>query len=382
MKTKNLLSHYMVYVLAIVCISCHRNTENAASKPPGPKDENLVSLTDAQLRNAHLEIVTLADEPITNILKVNGKIDVPPQNLVSVSIPLGGYLKSTKLLPGMKVSKGDVIAVVENPQFVQLQQDYLSAQSKLHFAQLDFRRQKELNQNQASSDKVMQQAQAEMNSQQIIMNAIAKQLELIHIQPSTVSAGNIRKSAPVYSTIDGYVSKVNVNIGKYVNPSDILFELINPTDIHLNLKVYEKDLEQLRPGQLLLAYSNANPSKKYNGKIHLIGKDVDPSGMTDVHCHLDKYDQNMIPGVYMNAEIQTTATLGHALPEESIVDFEGKNYVFISEGNSNYRLAEIAVEEPQKGLVKVLNYRDFEGKKIVSKNAYTLLMQLKNTSEE
>lgn len=382
MKTKNLLSHYMVYVLAVLCISCHRNTESAASTPPGPKDENLVSLTDAQLRNVHLEIVTLADEPITNILKVNGKIDVPPQNFVSVSIPLGGYLKSTKLLPGMKVSKGDVIAVVENPQFVQLQQDYLSAQSKLHFAQLDFRRQKELNQNQASSDKVMQQAQAEMNSQQIIMNAIAKQLELIHIQPSTVSAENIRKSAPVYSTIDGYVSKVNVNIGKYVNPSDILFELINPTDIHLNLKVYEKDLEQLRPGQLLLAYSNANPSKKYNGKIHLIGKDVDPSGMTDVHCHLDKYDQNMIPGVYMNAEIQTTPTLGHALPEESIVDFEGKNYVFISEGNSNYRLAEIAVEEPQKGLVKVLNYRDFEGKKIVSKNAYTLLMQLKNTSEE
>lgn len=382
MKTKNLLSHYMVYVLAVLCISCHRNTESAASTPPGPKDENLVSLTDAQLRNVHLEIVMLADEPITNILKVNGKIDVPPQNFVSVSIPLGGYLKSTKLLPGMKVSKGDVIAVVENPQFVQLQQDYLSAQSKLHFAQLDFRRQKELNQNQASSDKVMQQAQAEMNSQQIIMNAIAKQLELIHIQPSTVSAENIRKSAPVYSTIDGYVSKVNVNIGKYVNPSDILFELINPTDIHLNLKVYEKDLEQLRPGQLLLAYSNANPSKKYNGKIHLIGKDVDPSGMTDVHCHLDKYDQNMIPGVYMNAEIQTTATLGHALPEESIVDFEGKNYVFISEGNSNYRLAEIAVEEPQKGLVKVLNYRDFEGKKIVSKNAYTLLMQLKNTSEE
>ncbi|MGE8427948.1 MAG: efflux RND transporter periplasmic adaptor subunit [Sphingobacterium sp.] len=382
MKTKNLLPHYMVYVLAIVCISCHRNTENAASNSPGPKDENLVSLTDAQLRNVHLETVTLADEPITNILKINGKIDVPPQNFVSVSIPLGGYLKSTKLLPGMKVSKGDVIAVVENPQFVQLQQDYLAAQSKLHFAQLDFRRQKELNQNQASSDKVMQQAQAEMNSQQIIMNAIAKQLELIHIQPSTVSAGNIRKSAPVYSTIDGYVSKVNVNIGKYVNPSDILFELINPTDIHLNLKVYEKDLEQLRPGQPLLAYSNANPTKKYNGKIHLIGKDVDPTGMTDVHCHLDKYDQNLIPGVYMNAEIQTTATLGHALPEESILDFEGKNYVFISEGNSNYRLTEIAVEEPQKGLVKVLNYRDFEGKKIVSKNAYTLLMQLKNTSEE
>jgi len=376
----------MVYQLltgVIICLSfsCRGNKENKPVTASNPKDENLVSLTDAQLRNVQIETVALSDQAVASFLKLNGKIDVPPQNMVSVSIPLGGYLKHTQLLPGMKVSKGEVIAIVENPQFVQLQQDYLAAQSKLHFAQLDYIRQKELNQNQASSDKVMQQAQAEMNSQQIIMNALARQLELVNIPPGTI-AGNIRKSAPVYSSIDGYVSKVNVNIGKYVNPSDILFELINPDDIHLNLKVYEKDLEQMRPGQLILAYSNTKPNKKYNGKIHLIGKDIDPSGMADVHCHLDKYDQDLIPGLYMNAEVQTTATFGHALPEESIVDFEGKSYVFVSEGNRNYRLTEISVEEPQKGLVKVLNFQDFQGKQIVSKNAYTLLMQLKNTAED
>ena len=381
MKTKNMIVQYIFLMLTTTVISCQGNKGDVSPSSPKSKDETLVSLTEAQLHDTQIETVTLSDQPIAIILKLNGKIDVPPQNLVSVSIPLGGYLKSTNLLPGMKVSKGDIIAVVENPQFIQLQQDYLAAQSKLQFAQIDYRRQKELNQSQASSDKVMQQAQAEMNSQQIIMNAMARQLELIHIQPSTVSAGNIRKSAPVYSTIDGYVSKVNVNIGKYVNPSDILFELINPKDIHLNLKVYEKDLEQLRPGQSLMAYSNASPSKKYAGKIHLIGKDVDPTGMTDVHCHLDKYDQELVPGVYMNAEIQTTKSLGQALPEECIVDFEGKSYVFVSEGNRNYRLTAISVEEPQKGLAKVLNGRDFEGKKIVSKNAYTLLMQLKNTTE-
>jgi len=372
MKTKKIIVQYIVLMLAITGISCQGNKGEASPSSAKPKDETLVSLTEAQLHNAQIDTVMLSDQPIASILKLNGKIDVPAQNMVSVSIPLGGYLKTTSLLPGMKIAKGDIIAIVENPQFIQLQQDYLAAQSKLQFAQLDYRRQKELNQSQASSDKVMQQAQAEMNSQQITMNAIARQLELIYIQPSSVTPGNIRKSAPVYSTIDGYVSKVN--------PSDVLFELINPTDIHLNLKVYEKDLEQLHAGQTLLAYSNANPNKKYSGKIHLIGKDVDPTGMTAVHCHLDKYDPDLVPGVYMNAEIQTTTSLGQALPEECIVDFEGKSYVFVWEGNRNYRLTGISVEEPQKGLVKVLNARDFVGKKIVSKNAYTLLMQLKNTA--
>ncbi|MEI2272976.1 efflux RND transporter periplasmic adaptor subunit [Sphingobacterium sp. ML3W] len=387
MKTKNLLSQYMVYLLAIgvmlcVSISCRGNKENKPMTANNPKDENLVSLTDAQRRNVQIETVALSDQAVVSFLKLNGKIDVPPQNMVSVSIPLGGYLKRTQLLPGMKVSKGEVIAIVENPQFVQLQQDYLAAQSRLHFAELDYIRQKELNHNQASSDKVMQQARAEMNSQQIIMNALARQLELVNIPPGTIAAGNIRKSAPVYSSIDGYVSKVNVNIGKYVNPSDILFELINPNDIHLNLKVYEKDLERMLPGQPLLAYSNTNPNKKYNGKIHLISKDIDPNGMADVHCHLDRYDPDLIPGLYMNAEVQTTATFGHSLPEESIVDFEGKSFVFVSEGNRNYRMTGISIEEPQKGLVRVLNFQDFRGKQIVSKNAYTLLMQLKNTAED
>lgn len=191
-----MIVQYIVLMLATTGISCQGNKGEASLSSAKPKDETLVSLTEAQLQNAQIETVTLSDQPIASILKLNGKIDVPPQNLVSVSIPLGGYLKSTSLLPGMKVSKGDIIAVVENPQFIQLQQDYLAAQSKLQFAQLDYRRQKELNQSQASSDKVMQQAQAEMNSQQITMNAIARQLELIHIQPSTVTQEISVKARP------------------------------------------------------------------------------------------------------------------------------------------------------------------------------------------
>lgn len=382
MKTLKIKYQWILALLWIFsAIQCNQK-EETTTKTETPKDENTVTLTDAQLKNAPIETAELSMQSISTVLKLNGKIDVPPQNLVSVSTPLGGYLKSTRLLPGMKVSKGEVIAVIENPQFVQLQQDYLMAKSKYHFAQLDYNRQKKLNQSQASSDKVMQQSQSEMNSQQILMNSIAQQLQLVNINAGSVTAGNIRKNVPVYSSINGFVSKVNVNIGKYVNPSDVLFELINPLDIHLNLKVYEKDLEMLKTGQRIVAYTNINPEKKYLGEILLTSKDVDGSGIADVHCHFEKYDNSLIPGMYMNAEVQTETSFTNAVPEESIIDFEGKSYVFVEVKKQTYKMTPVTMSESENGFIQILNFKDFKGKKIVTKNAYTLLMKLKNTGEE
>ncbi|WP_042721737.1 efflux RND transporter periplasmic adaptor subunit [Flavobacterium sp. B17] len=381
MKLNNKIISYCLFTGLLILCQCKNNEKTDPVSAP-PKDENVVTLTDAQLRNAPIETTTLSLQKISSVLKLNGMIDVPPQNMVSVSIPLGGYLKSSSLLPGKPVSKGQVIAVIENPQFIQLQQDYLMAKSKMHFAQLDYNRQKTLNQSHATSDKVMQQAQSEMNSQKIVMNSLAQQLRLINISPESLNSGNIKKSVPVYSTINGFVSKVNVNIGKYVNPSDVLFELINPDDIHLNLKVYEKDLENLHKGQQFAAYTNAEPDKKYYGEILLISKDINPDGWAEVHCHFEKYDQNLVPGMYMNAEIETSTSFSNAVPEESIVNFEGKDFVFVEDKKQTYRLTPVTLGETENGFVQIINFNDFKHKKIVIRNAYTLLMKLKNTEGE
>lgn len=345
-------------------------------------DINTVTLTGAQLKNTPVETTQLSGKNIATLLKLNGKIDVPPQNLISVSVPLGGYLKSTRLLPGMPVSKGETIAMMEDPQYIRLQQDYLQAKSKLQFAALDYERQKELNQNQASSDKIMQQAQADMNNQQIMMNAMAQQLRLINIDPDKLSENTITRSIPVYSQINGFVSKVNVNIGKYVNPADVLFELIDPSNVHLNLKVYEKDISKLNIGQKLIAYSNTETGKKYKGEIIFISKDVGSDGASDVHCHIEQYDKNLFPGMYMNAEIEIHVSSSHVLPEESIVNFEGKDYVFVQTEKQNFKMMPVTIGEKENGFIQVLNNTDFSGKRIVTKNAYTLLMKLKNTSDE
>lgn len=369
-------------ICAVLLLSqCQSKPEEQVPQPM-QSEANTVSLTAARLKNAPIETVMLSEKNIGSVLKLNGKIDVPPQSLVSVSVPLGGYLKTTKLLPGMHVNRGEVIAVIEDPQFVRLQQDFLQSKSKLYFAELDYKRQRELNDSQASSEKVMQQAQSEVNSQRITMNAIAQQLRLININPDKLTENTISKSAPVRSQINGFVSKVNVNIGKYVNPADVLFELIDPSDIHLNLTVYEKDISKLAIGQKLIAYSNTAPNKKYEGEILLISKDISSDGFAEVHCHFEQYDKDLLPGTYMNAIVETKTTFAYALPEESVVSFEGKDYVFVELKKQNYKMMPVTTAEKENGFVKIVNHTDFTDKNIVTKNAYTLLMKLKNMAEE
>jgi membrane fusion protein, heavy metal efflux system len=346
--------------------------------------ETTVQLTDDQMKNAGIATGKLELKNISAVLKVNGTIDVPPQNIVSVSVPLGGYLRSTRLLPGMHVSKGQSIATLEDPQYIQLQQDYLTAKAKLVYAEQEYNRQKELNQSKASSDKVLQQAQAELTSQNIMVRSLAEKLRLININPDRLSAGTITRSISIFSPINGFVSKVNVNIGKYSNPSDVLFEIINPADIHLALDVFEKDVNKLFTGQKLLAYTNTNPTKKYPCKIILIGKDFSADRAVEVHAHFESYDKTLIPGTFMNAEIETQNSNAYVLPSDAIVTYENKQYVFVEKGKNIFEITEVITGSTQNGFTQITDeaVKTLTDKKIVVSGAYNLLMKMKNTSDE
>ena len=368
----------LILLMFLASWGCRTKTEEKTVQPTNP---NVVIITNAQYKNADIIIGGLEERVVGSVIKVNGKIDVPPQNLVTVSAPLGGYLKSTQLLPGMYVPKGTAIGRLEDQQYIQLQQEYLMARSKLQVAELDYKRQAELNQSQASSDKVMQQAKAEANSQRILMNSIAEQLRLININPASLSSSRISRSTNIYSPISGYVSKVNVNVGKYVAPSEVLFELINPNDIHLNLKIFERDIRKLYIGQKLWAYTNTNPEKRYPCEIILINKDVSVEGTTEVHCHFFKYDPALLPGMYMNAEIELDNKTVNTLQEDAIVTFEGRQYIFEEIGNKKFEMKEVNTGSKENGYVAILNDEPFKGKKIVLQGAYALLMKLKNKEE-
>ncbi|HRG18359.1 MAG TPA: efflux RND transporter periplasmic adaptor subunit [Flavobacterium lutivivi] len=376
------MKRYIVLFTTILLMSCNAK-KNETSTEETPVSEKEVVLTQAQLKNAAVVYSPMQEKELSATINVNGVIDVPPQNLVSISMPLGGYLKNTKLLPGMFVKKNEIIAVMEDQQYIQLQQEYLTAKSKLFFAEKEYERQRDLNQDKASSDKVYQLADAEYKSLKITVNALGEKLRLIHINPATLSEKNISKSVNIYSPIDGFVSKVNVNIGKYVNPADILFELINPDDIHLNLKVFEKDINGLFIGQKLYAYTNSQPSKKHACEVILISKDISSDEHNaEVHCHFEKYDKTLLPGMYMNATVELKSASLPAIPTDAIVSFEGKDYVFVKKNETTFSMEMVSIGISENGFIQIVNNKDFEGKEIVTKGAYTLLMVSKNKSEE
>ena len=348
------------------------------------KTDKTVTLTDAQLKNASIEMGKAERKSVSSQLKVNGQIDVPPQNLVSVSFPLGGYLKSTKLLPGMEVRKGEPIAVMEDQQYIQLQQEYLSAKAKQSYLEHEYNRQKELNQSKASSDKVYQQAEADYKSNSINVKALAEKLRLIGINPDGLTENSISRSVNVYAPITGFVSKVNVNIGKYVNPVDVLFEIVNPSDIHLRLAVFEKDVNQLSVGQKVIAYAANNSDKKYSCEIILIGRDVANDRSIDVHCHFREFDKSLVPGMYMVAEVEIQNKEAWVVPEDAVVRYENKTFIFIAANHNQFEMIPVQTGVTENGMIQITANSGFDlsDKSIVVKNAYTLLMKMKNTGEE
>lgn len=368
--------------IIIILSSCGAKNKNEESSIK-TSAENIISLTDAQYKNAGLEIAPLQEKEISSTIKVNGKVDVPPQNMISISVPLGGYLKTTKLLPGMHVNKGEVIAVVEDQQYIQLQQDYLTAKSRINFLENEYKRQKDLNEGKASSDKAYQLAEADYKTQRVLIASLAQKLQLAGINVAKLDEGNIVRGVNIYSPINGFVSKVNVNIGKYVSPTEILFELVNPADIHLALKVFEKDISKLFAGQKLYAFTNNQPGKKFACEILLIGKDINDDGTTDVHCHFESYDKTLIPGTYMNAEIEVKSLKTAVLPSEAIVRYEGKYYVYIQKSKNEFEMKQVNIGETENGFTQLsLNDSDtLLNANYVTKGAYALLMKMKNKAD-
>lgn len=375
--------YIIIAIVFSILTSCgNKKTETTATEET--PSETIVELTDAQLKNSEITTGKIEERNISSLLKVNGKIEVPPQNMVSVSVPMGGYLKSTKLLAGMHISKGEVIATMEDQQYIQLQQDYLTAKAHFTSIEAEYNRQKELNHSKASSDKVFQAAQTEYLSQKILIKSLSEKLKLIGVNPVNLNENTISKSINIVSPIDGFVSQVKMNIGKYVTPTDVLFELVNPSDIHLTLTIFEKDLYKISIGQKIFAYNNTNPNKKYTCEIILIGKDVSPERTIQVQSHFEQYDKSLIPGMYMNAEVEVSTNNAFVIPNDGIVRFEGKQYVFTQTDKNKFEMQAVTTQNTELGFTQITfaDSTDMKSKTFVTKGAYTLLMKMKNTEEE
>jgi len=377
MKTISILS---ASILTLAACSTKVEKENAVAKSEA-QVTNTVTLTKAQLDLAKLITGNMSVMQMHKTIKVNGFMDVPPQNMLSVSIPMGGYVKKANLIPGEKVSKGTVLAVLEDASYVSLQQDYLTAKSKLVFLEADYNRQKALNASKSSSDRQFQLATSEYESQKYLVKSLSEKLQLMGIAPAQLSEHNISKSIAFKSPISGYVTKVNVNAGKYVTPTDVLFEIMDPSDLHARLVVFENDATAIKKGNKVKFSENNKPGKTYDAEVHVITPNIENERTTEVHCDLINKNTGLFPGTFVNAEIELNNVEVQVIPAASIVKWQNKSYVFVESAAATFVMMPVVTGMESKGMVEIVSGIT-AAQKIVVANAYTLLMKLKNSSEE
>lgn len=384
------------FLTVLYVFSCQSSKEEHAAEEEAHEEHGLV-LTTAQFKQAGIVLGKIENKNLSSTIAVSGVLDVPPQNLVFVSALMGGFIKSTQLLQGMKVKKGQVLAVIQNPDFVKLQREYLENKQKLEFLSFEYKRQEELANENISAKKELQQVTSDFNSIKASVSALEEQLRMLQIDPSSLVQRGIHSSVNILSPIEGYVTAVNVNLGKFVNPQDVICEIVDTDHLHAELTVFERDITKVKKGQKV-RFSLVNEGDKERGaSIYLINHKIEVDRTVRVHAHLDIDDPHLLPNMYLKAVIEIGDHLTPSLPEQAIVSAAGKDYIFVvahddhkakeakeQTGRVEFEAIEVKKGISQKGYTEVILPANFETKavEVVLEGAYSLLSKMVNTGEE
>jgi cobalt-zinc-cadmium efflux system membrane fusion protein len=375
-------------VLFLGIAACKQGSEKEAAEGAAEhaaEETNHVELTAAQYETAGVETGGFSVRKLSGTVAANGVIDIPPQNLVSISAPLGGFVRKSELLQGMKVQKGEVLAIIENPDFIPVQQDYLETRSKLEYAEQEYQRQSDLSKENVNAQKALQQSASDLKMLRARLAGLKERVRTAGVDLAGLEKGNITSTASIRSPISGSVTVVNVNLGKYVNPTDVMFEIVDTDHLHVELSVFEQDIPKVKLGQLVRFRVSNNPTQEDLAKVYLINQKINDDRTVRVHCHLEKEENGLLPQNFVKAIIETGANPVNALPDEAVVDFEGKSYVFVKDpkGERSFDMVEITKGISENGFTEVkMPAGSNESPQFVLKGAYALLSKLKNAEEE
>lgn len=368
MKTQIILFSALLSCLLFAC-SSNEDTSKEATQPSAQQ----FKLSSQQVKALGLELGSLKAQQMGLSVFANGIIDVPPQNKSYIAMPFGGYIKEIKVLDGMLVKKGQVLLVVEHPDIIQLQQDYLELQSQMDYLSADYERQKQLYEKEAGSAKSFQQAKSAYMVNKAKLSGLAVQLEMANVNMAALQKGTIERTQRIRSPFSGVITKVTANVGAFAEPKDNLLEIIDLKHAHAELTVYEKYLSFLRKDQVVqLQFVDLNQTS--SAKIYLIGREISKERTVKVHCHFDQLPADITPGAYLKAEILADNQQQYTLPEEAVVQQDGKDVVFIAQ-DGNYLPIEVDLLLSQAGRVALTsNKMDLlKRSQIVVKGAYELL---------
>lgn len=299
-------------------------------------DPNMATLTQVQMTSIGVTLGVIEQKQLTDALKVNGVLKVPNQNKASVNSIYSGVIRSLSVQPGSYVSRGQTIATIANPEFIQAQSQYINIGAEISLAQLEVARQKELNAGNAGALKNLQAAETKLRTLRTARSTYAQQIQLMGINPASVSSGRLISVLSVRSPISGVVSNVNVTMGSYVDVSTVIAEMVDNSQLHLDLFVYEKDIPKLRNNQTIHFTVTNNPGKEYDAQIYSLGSSFEgDSKAVSVHAKVQGEKTGLIDGMNVTAIISLNQNTLPAVPNDAIVNVSGKDYIFVLKETDN-----------------------------------------------
>lgn len=362
--------------LLILIFSCKESKHETNSST----DDGLITVTKAQFKNMQMQIETPKLQDFDQTVKTSGKIDVPPQNRAKVSSFIGGFIKSSNLLIGDKVSKGQALLTIESTEVVDIQKEYLDVAEQIAYLKSEFERQKTLYDEKITSQKNYLKAESEYKSAKGRYVSLRQKLIMLHINPVAVERGKISSTITLFAPISGDITIMNANVGMAVAPSDIILEIVNNKDIHLEMNVFEKDILKIKENQTIKFNITETSDEEYLGKVHLIGKSIEGEDRTtNVHGHLDDtVKQKLLSGMFFEARIVVANKKGYAIPKEAL-GFENDKYFVLLlkiDDDKGYHFKKINVEkgESTEEFVEIiLNKYINENSKILTKGVFDII---------
>lgn len=354
---KTFYKHIALIVMALLIVSCG-NKENHSEEDGYSHDEvkqitetgehheeEEVLLSQQQFNTLKIKVDTLALRNMSGYVEANGTLEVPPQNEAAITTVVGANVTAIKVIEGDKVEKGQVVAFLSHPNIIALQTDYLNAFSNSELAKKNFERQQKLYDAGVGSGANFQKAEAEYKASTAMVNGLEAQLKILNINTASVRNGTIAQQISLRSPIEGYVQKVEVKTGQYVEPQTELFEIINTHHVHADLMVFEKDVYKVQKGQKVNFTVQSIPDAELTAEIYSVSKTFeDNPKAVHVHAEIVNKKGNLIPGMYIKGKIQIDNTQTMALPESAIIKEGDRYYVFsVEKGNNNWSFKPVEV---------------------------------------
>ena len=315
--------------VSVILFSC--GTENTEKEIPQSEvvESSEIVLTEAQYKKSNMELAPLSDHDFSDYVLATGLIDIPPEGRFEVSAYFGGKIIKFDLLKGQKIVKGQTLFVLENPTFVQMQEDYLDAKSQLAFLTSDFERQKLLSNENITSQKSFTKSEADYNSTIAKVESLRKKLEMLNIPTKNLAPSGITSKVTIKAPISGYIESINVNQGAFLNPTDIALTIMNTEHMHIELSVFEQNASSLKKEQSVTFFLPDNPAVTFEAEIFLLAPSINENRVLNVHAHLkdEHTTHNLVPGMFVEAKIEMEKTNHAALPNAAIVNANEINCV-------------------------------------------------------